>query len=211
MNQCTDTKITTQEVISLTEYIIPACSVYISTLYGSIMWCPKSGQPIWSQWRLVLTVPRVHHIVGVITNLTVILYAARSVFGLSKLFLPKSLSNKICNSIYSRKAGKFTYCRPKIVTWQWKGTVHAFLSLPYPLQTVQPSQYGRDSTDLKVWVPNLAHTLLGIQNVPWSARDGSWLSYVRSCARWLRSIMCALMRLCAPALLHLKMQLKGPA
>ena len=36
-------------------------------------------------------------------------------------------------------------------------------------QTVQPSRYCRDSTDLKACVPNPAYTLVGTTNVPRSA------------------------------------------
>ena len=39
------------------------------------------------------------------------------------------------------------------------------------VQTVQPSRYCRDSTDLKTSVPNPAWTLVGTTNVPQSARS----------------------------------------
>ena len=61
-----------------------------------------------------------------------------------------------------------------------------------PPQTIQLSQYGKDRTDLKVWVPNPAHTLVGIQNVPQSAHDGSWPSMPDKFNLRV-TIMCALM------------------
>ena len=43
-------------------------------------------------------------------------------------------------------------------------------------QTVQPSRYGWNSTDLKVWVLNPACILVGMQNVPLSAHDPTALA-----------------------------------
>ena len=44
---------------------------------------------------------------------------------------------------------------------------HSMLKTQY--QTVQPSRYCRDSTDLKACAPNPAYTLVGTTNVPRSA------------------------------------------
>ena len=55
-------------------------------------------------------------------------------------------------------------------------------------QTVQPSRYCRDSTDLNASVPNPAWTLVGTTNVPQSARSNWRVWLARLCSTMLAAI-----------------------